>query len=85
MIDERITLTGYDVSDKNFILPNLMLVFAQHTIYRLYIISNFTQKVINVYTLFAEFKRDLIFNLKFLVKKKFINFTQKQFFELENS
>ena len=85
VIDERIILTGYNVSDKNFILPNLMLVFAQHTIYRLYIISNFTQKVINVYTLFAEFKRDLIFNLKFLVKKKFINFTQKQFFELENS
>ena len=85
VIDERIILTGYNVSDKNFILPNLMLMFAQHTIYRLYIINNFTQKVINVYTLFAEFKRDSIFNLKCLVEKKFINFTQKQFFELENS
>ena len=62
-----------------------MLIFAQYTIYRLYIISNYTQKVMNVYKLFADFKRELIFNLKFLVKKKLIDFTQKQFVELERS
>ena len=83
-VDERIILTGYDVSDKNLILPNLMLIFAQYTIYRLYIISNYTTKVTNVYKLLAEFKRELIINLKFLVKMKLIDFTQKQFSELES-
>ena len=37
-VDERIILTGYDVSDRSLILPNLMLIFAQYTIYRLYTI-----------------------------------------------
>ena len=83
-VDERIILTGYDVSDKSLILPNLMLIFAQYTIYRLYIISNYTTKVTNVYKLLAEFKRELIINLKFLVKMKLIDFTQKQFSELES-
>ena len=46
-VDERIILTGYDVSDKSLILPNLMLIFAKNTIYRLYIISNYTTKVTN--------------------------------------
>ena len=61
-----------------------MLIFAQYTIYRLYIISNYTTKVTNVYKLLAEFKRELIMNLKFLVKMKLIDFTQKQFSELES-
>ena len=46
--------------------------------------SNYTTKVTNVYKLLAEFKRELILNLKFLVKMKPIDFTQKQFSELES-
>ena len=69
-VHERIILTEYDVSNKSLTLPNLMLIFAQYTIYRLYIISNYTTKVTNVYKLLAEFKREIILNLKFLVKIK---------------
>ena len=84
-VDERIILTGYDVSDKSLILPNLMLIFCSiHNLSPIYIISNYTTKVTNVYKLLAEFKRELIINLKFLVKMKLIDFTQKQFSELES-
>ena len=36
-VDDKIILTGYDESDKSLILPNLMLIFAQYTIDRMYI------------------------------------------------
>ena len=57
---------------------------SQCTIYRLYIISNYTTKVTNVHKLLAELKRELIMNLKILVKIYLIDFTQIQFSELES-
>ena len=82
VVDEKIILTGYDVCDKNFLLPNLMLIFAQYTIYRMYVRSNYTAKATNVYILLAEFKKDLLINLKFLVKKKLIDLSQNQLSDL---
>ena len=82
VVDEKIILTGYDVCDKNLLLPNLMLIFAQYTIYRMYVRSNYTAKATNVYILLAEFKKDLLINLKFLVKKKLIDLSQNQLSDL---
>ena len=50
VVDERIILMGYNIGEITLMIPNLMLIFAQYTIYRMYVVSSFTMKVINVYT-----------------------------------
>ena len=84
-MDEKILLIGYDVNNQNLILLNFMLVVAQYTIYQLYIMRNYSKISMSAYILLARFKKEVIMNLKYLVKKKIINFTPQQFSILENA
>ena len=71
-VNERMILTGIDVRDKSLMLLNLILVLAQYTIFRLYILSNYTAKATNVYALLINFRTELNMNLKFLIKKTYL-------------
>ena len=82
VVDGKIIISGYEVCDKSLLLPNLLQIFAQYTIYRMYVRSNYTAKVTDVYTLLAELKKIFLINLNNLVKKKQIDLSQKQFSEL---
>ena len=80
-VDERILLTGYDIQNKELIIPNIILVFAQYTIYRVNMLCKFKPKQFNSFSLFSEFKQDLIVNLKFLEKRNHIMIKDNQFLE----
>ena len=80
-VDERILLTGYDIQNKEMIIPNMILVFAQYTIYRVNMLCKFKPKQFNSFSLFSEFKQDLIVNLKFLEKRNHIMIKDNQFLE----
>lgn len=71
-IDEKMLFTGYKIDDKDISIPNIILTFAQYTIYRVNMLSKFTSKKLNSFSLITELKKDLNINLKFLEKKKVI-------------
>ena len=82
-IDEKVLLLGYDIENKDLTLLNVILIFAQFTIYRLYILCQFTSKQFNCVSLLAEFKRDLFVNLKFLEKSNKIQVKEEEYNEMK--
>ena len=60
------------------IIPNIILAFAQYTIYRVNMLCKFKPKQFNSFSLFSEFKQDLIMNLKFIEKRNIIKITDNQ-------
>ena len=70
--DKKLLITGYEIKDKKMTIPNIMLNFAQYTIYRVNMLYKFTSKQFNSYVLSAEFRKDLTINLKYLKKKNII-------------
>ena len=78
IVDEQILLIGYDTQNKEMIIPNIILAFAQYTIYRVNMLCKFKPKQFNSFSLFSEFKQDLIMNLKFIEKRNIIKITDNQ-------
>ena len=54
------------------IIPNIILAFAQYTIYRVNMLCKFKPKQFNFFLSVLEFKQDLIMNLTFLEKRNII-------------
>ena len=81
IVDEKILLIGYDIQNKEMIIPNIILAFAQYTIYRVNMLCKFKPKQFNSFSLFSEFKQDLIMNLKFIEKRNIINITDNELFD----
>ena len=82
-IDEKMLLIGCDVENGDMILLNIILIFAQFTIYRVYMLCKFTSKQFNSFSLTSEFKRELVINLKFLEKNNMIKLTEEQYSEIQ--
>ena len=59
-IDEKLLFTGFEIEDKDMIIPNIILTFAQYTIYRVNMLSKFTSKQFNSFSLVTELKKILI-------------------------
>ena len=73
IVDEQILLIGYDIQNKEMIIPNIILAFAQYTIYRVNLLCKFKLKQFNSFSLFSEFKQDLIMNLKFIELREILS------------
>ena len=56
---------------------NLILAFAQYTIYRVNMLCRFRAKQFSFFSLISELEKELLMNLKFLEKKIFIKLTEK--------
>ena len=81
--DEKMLLLGYDIDNNDSILVNVILVYAQFTIYNLYVSCQFTSKQFSFFSLLADFKRELIINLKFLEKNNKIHVTEEVYNEIK--
>ena len=57
-INEKTLLIGHDVENENMAFLNVILVFAQYTIYRVYMLVHFTFKKFSYFSLLSDFKRE---------------------------
>ena len=61
------------------IIPYIILAFTQYTIYRVNMLCKFKPKQFNSFSLFSEFKQDLIMNLKFIERRNIIKIMDNQY------
>ena len=71
-INKKLLITGYKIEDKNLTIPNMILNFAQYTIYRVNMLHKFSSIQFNSFSLSAELTKDLKINLEYLEKKNIV-------------
>ena len=65
-INKKLLITGYKIEDKNLTIPNIILNFAQYTIYRVNMLHKFSSIQFNSFSLSAELRKDLKINIVIL-------------------
>ena len=72
VIDEKTLFSGHDIENKEMIIPNMILIFAEYTIYRVHMLCRFKAIRFNYIYLASQFKKEIIMNSKFLQKRKIV-------------
>ena len=83
VIDEKILFSGYDIKNKEMSIPNMILIFAEYTIYRVHMLCRFKAIRFNHFYLALEFKKEMIMNLKFLQKRRIVTVSENLIVKLK--
>ena len=60
-LGEKIILIGFNIEDPEFLLMNVLIVYAQYAIYKVYILNHLRSKSFNSHSIWMTFKSDFMF------------------------
>ena len=69
-LGEKIILIGFNIEDPEFLLMNVLIVYAQYAIYKVYILNYLRSKSFNSHSIWMTFKSDFMFYVNWQYKNQ---------------
>ena len=70
LIDEELMIIGLNTDDSDFMLINVLIIYAQYAIYKVYILNHYRSKSFNSHSIWMTFKNDFMFYVTWQFKKQ---------------
>ena len=85
-IDDQLIVIGIKTDNSEFMLINVLIIYAQYVIYKVYILNNFRSKSFNSHSIWMTFKNDFTFyaTRQFKKQRQFVRNLKLYLFKSNN-